>query len=84
MPPPEVEHLAAGEALLQAQGVGDVVGAAQVPGSQLQQVAGAHGFLVKAIGLGQVEGAGMQGGQGRRTARQAQLQLRRAELQKAG
>ena len=36
--PTEVEHLTAGEALLQPQGVGDVVSTVEVPGGQLQQV----------------------------------------------
>ena len=61
--PAKIEHLAPGEARLQPQGVGDVVGAAQMPGCQLQQMARADGFLVKAARLIGVKGAGMEGGQ---------------------
>ena len=61
--PTKIEHLAPGEARLQPQGVGDVVGAAQMPGRQLQQVGRADGFLVEAARLIGVKGAGMEGGQ---------------------
>ena len=47
----EIEHVAAGELGLQPQGVGDVIGAAQMPGGQLQQVASAHRGFVEGLRL---------------------------------
>ncbi len=56
----EVEHEATGKALLQPQGVGDVVGAAQMPGGEFQQVGGAHGVFVEAACPFCLEGTRME------------------------
>ena len=52
----EIEHLAAGETLLQAQGIGDVVGAAQMPGCQFDQVGRADGVFVKTARISRIKG----------------------------
>jgi hypothetical protein len=54
----EIENMPRRKLLLQAQGVGDVVGAAQMPRRQLQQMARTDGVFVKLTGLIGVKGAG--------------------------
>ena len=71
----EVEHLTAGELFLQPQGIGDVVGAAQMPGGQLQQVAIAHALLVEGRGPPGIKGTGVQAGQIGLSLRQTRRQL---------
>ena len=77
----KVEHLTAGELLLQPQGIGDVIGASQVPGRQLQQVTRTDGVLIELTRLFRVKGAGMQRRQIICALRQAPLELLNADLQ---
>ena len=49
--PAEIKNLSPREHALQAQGVGDVVSAAQVPCGQLKQMSGPDGVLVKRRGV---------------------------------
>ena len=55
----EIEHLATEQLLLKAQGVSDVIRAAQVPSRQLQQVADSHRVFIEAGGI-VMEGARMK------------------------
>ena len=76
---PEVENLATGELGLQAQGVGNVIGAAQVPGRQLKQVPGAHGGFVEGFRLVGIKRPGM--GRRQRFSGQGQAPLQLLQLQ---
>ena len=75
----EIQHISSGELLLQPQGVGDVVGAAEVPGGQLKQVAGAHARFIESFSLRGIEGAGVGGRQ--RIGGQGQAALQFGQLQ---
>ena len=61
--PTEIQHIPMGELLLQAQGVSDVISAAEVPGRQLQQVACSHRVLIEHLRMLGIEGTWMHGSQ---------------------
>ena len=46
-PASEIQHVTMRKLLLQPQGVGDVVGTAEMPGCQFEQMARANGVLVE-------------------------------------
>ena len=70
-----------GKHRLQPQGVRDVIGAAQVPSRELQQMGMAHLVFVEAAGLIRIEGPRMGGGEGFGGQGQLPLELSRRERQ---
>jgi hypothetical protein len=65
-----------GKLLLQAQGVCDVVGTAEMPGRQLEQMPRPHGVLIEISGSFGIEGSRMHRSQILRALRQTLGDLR--------